>query len=90
MKAFDFGFEGRKLLFDCFDKDELFACGLDFALPAVDGLNRAQNDGGASGEAFADYFAGDAAGFDEVPAGDQHDAGGLRSRHDFLPNEART
>src|SRR5215467_2713792 len=82
--ALDFRFESWKPFFDGFDQYELFARGLNFFLPAINGLHRAKNDGGASGQAFADNFAGDATSFHEIAASHQHDASGIRARHGFL------
>jgi len=90
VETFDFGFEGGKLFFDRFDEEQLFATGLDFALPAIDRLNRSKNNRGAGGEAFTDYFASDVTGFAEVSACDQHDPSGFRTRHGFLRNGAGT
>lgn len=77
MEAFDFGFEGWELFFDGFDEQHLFARRFHLPFPAIDRLHWAKNDCGAGCQALADYFAGDAAGFDDASASDQNDASGF-------------
>jgi len=84
VETFDFGFQRRKLFFDGLDEKQLFAGVFDFSLPAVNGLHRPQNYRGAGGKALANDFAGDAASFDEVSAGDEHNASCFGRGHFLL------
>lgn len=84
VETFDFSFEGGKLFFDGFDEEQLLARGLDFSLPAVDRLNRAKDDRDTGGEMLVYDFAGDAARFDEIAAGDQNDARAFGASHKLL------
>jgi hypothetical protein len=85
VKAFDFGFQGGKLLFDGFDQEKLFAGRFDLPFPTINGLNGAEDNRGAGREALADDSVRDVASFDKIRARNQRDANRLSRRHDVLP-----
>jgi len=84
VETLDFGFQRRKLFFDGFDEQQLFARVLDFSLPTINGLHRPQNYRGAGGEALADDLRGDATSFNEIPAGNEHNSSCFRRGHFLL------
>lgn len=85
VKAFDFGFQSGKLLFDGFDQEKLFAGRFDLPFPTINRLGRAENNRGAGREALANDSVRDVASFDKIGARNQRDANGLSGRHDVLP-----